>query len=166
MSPRLMTTSSPATHVLFVCTGNTCRSPLAEAFFRKALNGRSDITVSSAGVSAYNGSPASAESAQIAEKNGTSLEDFCSSEVSPDLIAKSDTVFCLTKRHARTLLSAFPELDEADVYLIGEFVEIDGKTGRDIPDPFGMGQEAYQEVAAILEKATPNLIAFIDQKKS
>ena len=139
---------------------------MAEPLFRKELAPDSDITVSSAGVSAMDGCQASSETVELVEKNGASLDGFRSSEVTAEIVDKATHIFCLTKRHARSLLASFPNIEDTRIYLVGDFIELDGKVGRDVPDPFGMGPAAYQQVADILTKATPNLIAFVNQTKA
>ena len=139
---------------------------MAEAFFRKEIGPDSDITVSSAGVSAMTGTPASAETIDLVQKNGGSLDEFTSTEATRDVVEKATHIFCLTKRHARSLISSFPDLKEKKIYLVGDFIELDGKVGRDVPDPFGMDLAAYQQVADVLKKAVPNLLTFVRQSHS
>jgi len=138
---------------------------MAEAYFRQILADRTDITVSSAGVSAYPGSPASEEALAFVKEANACLDDFSSAQVDKKLVDSATQIFCLTKRHARTLISAFPELKDTKVYLVGDFVEIDGRVGSDVPDPYGMGPDAYELVSNILKKAVPNLVRFIEQSK-
>ena len=139
---------------------------MAEAFFRQEIGSEADITVSSAGVSAMTGTPASSETIELVEQNGCSLAEFTSTEATQDVVDRATHIFCLTKRHARSLLSSFPELKEKKIYLVGDFIELEGKVGRDIPDPFGMGPAAYREVASVLKKAVPNLVTFVRQTES
>lgn len=136
---------------------------MAEAYFRQTLDDRTDISVSSAGVSAYPGSPASEETVAFVEEANACLGGFSSRQINQKLVSSASHIFCLTKRHARTLLSAFPELKDTKVYLVGDFVEIDGRVGSDIPDPYGMGPDAYELVSDILKKAAPNLVRFVEQ---
>ena len=138
---------------------------MAEAYFRKEITGKPDLAVSSAGVSALPGAEASYETQAFVEEAGASLEGFCSRQVTREIVDEATHIFCLTKRHARTLLSAFPDLKDRKVYLVGDFVEIDGRVGADIPDPFGMGPDAYESVSDILKKAIPNLATFVEQSR-
>ncbi|MCX6866409.1 MAG: low molecular weight protein arginine phosphatase [Verrucomicrobia bacterium] len=140
-------------HVLFICTGNTCRSPMAEGLFRLATAGRGDFTVSSAGIAAAKGAPASTATQNLLKKRA----------VSEDLLKAATHVFVMTQGHLAALETRFPE--HADKYFLArEFAGMtDKRSGTDIPDPIGMGPHAYEEVAQILDAAIPSIIAYIDQ---
>jgi protein-tyrosine-phosphatase len=150
-------------HVLFVCTGNTCRSPMAEGLFRKAVAGRDDYQVSSAGVAASKGTPSNPETAALLKKRGTSLDHFKSRPVSDAILGAATHVFAMTRSHLHVLETRFPK--HADkFYLVCEFAEIPNEgIGADVPDPIGLGRKAYEETADILDIAIPSIIAYIDQ---
>lgn len=149
-------------HVLFICTGNTCRSPMAEGLFRLATAGRKDFTVSSAGVAAAKGSPASHETQHLLGKRGASLADFKSRRVSEALLKTASHVFVMTTGHLAALEGLFPQYADK-FFLIREFAGMtDKRNGTDVPDPIGMGSAAYEDVAKILDAAIPSIIAYID----
>ncbi len=150
-------------HVLFVCTGNTCRSPMAEGLFRLATRDREDFAVSSAGVSASRGAPCNPESAALIERHNAALDGFGSRAVSDAILAEASHVFAMTRSHLQVLESRFP-MHSDKFYLTCEFADIPGMgIGADIPDPIGMGRSAYDEVAEVLAVAIPTIIAYIDQ---
>ena len=149
-------------HVLFVCTGNTCRSPMAEGLMRRALKNRKDITTESAGVAAYGGSKASPETLSMLKKMGATLKGFRSQPVTEELLTKATHVFAMTEGHLAMLEAHFPE-HSAKFFLLREFSGIkDRREGIDVPDPIGMGLPAYEEVAAVFEAAIPAIIAYLD----
>ncbi len=150
-------------HVLFVCTGNTCRSPMAEGLFRKAVSGRDEYVVGSAGVAASKGSKASQETLMVLKKRGAALEKFGSRLVNDAILSEATHVFAMTRGHLQSLESRFPA--HADkFYLVCEFVDQPKKgAGADVPDPIGMGPRAYEQVADTLDLAIPTIIAYIDK---
>ncbi len=153
---------SDTKHVLFVCTGNTCRSPMAEGLFRKAIAGRDDFKVSSAGVAASKGGFASKETLGVVRKRGASLEGFTSRPVSAAILEEATHVFAMAESHLAVLEARFPEHSDK-FFLVREFSGIsDKRQGLDVPDPIGMGMAAYEEVAKVLEAAIPKIVAYID----
>lgn len=153
---------SPLKHVLFVCTGNTCRSPLAEGLLRKALGNRRDFVVSSAGVSASQGTPASRETLTILKRRSAALENFKSRPVTEAVLSAATHVFAMTEGHLAALEHRFPQHAEK-FFLLREFSGItDKRHGIDVPDPIGMGLAAYEEVAKVFDAAIPSIIAYVD----
>lgn len=154
------TTSTNGVTVLFVCTGNTCRSPMAEGLFRKALGQRAGWVVRSAGVAASVGSKESRDTAKVLSDRGAPLEGFRSQQVSKALIESADAVFAMTQGHLYALEDEFPGHTDK-FYLIGDFVDEEAFDG-DVPDPIGMGPRAYEEVARVLELAFPGILRFLE----
>lgn len=136
---------------------------MAEALFRKAVEGRNDFSVKSAGVAASKGSPCSRDTKEICTVRKASTDGFRSQPVSGKLLEEATHVFTMTRSHLHTLEDHFPEFSDK-YYLACEFVEVPGfGFGADVPDPIGMGKKAYEDVAKVLDLAIPAIIAYIDQ---
>lgn len=138
---------------LFVCTGNTCRSPMAEALFRRLLAEKLKCTeeelvdrgfvVASAGVSAGPGSPASPESVELLKDRGIDLRGHESQPVTERLLNQADHIFTMTRNHREFLLHEFPE--------VAPRVELLARDGGDISDPIGAGMREYEKCAREIE---------------
>ncbi|MGA7881503.1 MAG: aminotransferase class I/II-fold pyridoxal phosphate-dependent enzyme, partial [Terrimicrobiaceae bacterium] len=146
-------------NVLFVCTGNVCRSPMAEGLFRRLLAGRDDIRVQSAGVSAGRGMPASRHAIQALSVDGVDLADFRSQPLSEELVGEATQIFVMTRDHKRLIELLFPEAAEK-TYLLREFEP----GAPDVPDPIGLGRETYERCRDILKRALPALLHFIEDQ--
>lgn len=148
--------------VLFVCTGNTCRSPMAEGIFRKVAG--ENYEVSSAGVAAMDGSAASRETLGVLKDQGISLDGFRSRMVDEAMLKSAEAVFCMTEGHLEMLEMMHPGLDEK-FHLACDFCEVDGIVGADVPDPIGMGRAAYDGVAKVLEDAVVGITGFLEKRQ-
>lgn len=135
--------------VVFVCTGNTCRSPMAEVYL-KALCERMElpITVRSAGVAAFPGAPASDQSVQVMAQQGIDLADHRSSALSRYLMDEADLVVAMTRNHEQAILGCFPEYAEKVETLLGD---------RDVSDPFGGTPDQYQHCFMLMKSALDQL---------
>jgi len=148
--------------VLFVCTGNTCRSPMAEALFRTLVKDRTDYEVGSAGVAAAPGMPASKHTTEVLMEKGVRHDGFSSRLLDDALLKNATHVFVMSAHHAATIEGAFPE-HAKKIYLVSEFAADDSLRGRDVSDPFGQGRAAYREALANLEQMLQSIVTYIDQ---
>ncbi len=133
-------------HVLFVCSGNTCRSVIAEALFKKMMRDkkREDVEVYSAGVMALSGSPASQGAKDILAKDGIDVSGHIAREVTRELLNASDLILVMEKRHEEEILKISPEAKNR-VFLLKEFAKINDNN-LDIVDPVGKPSGSYQDV--------------------
>lgn len=130
-------------NILFVCTGNTCRSPMAEGYLRsKALK---DVNVSSRGLSA-DGSPLSENSEAVMKEIGIDLSRHISRQISPDDIVLADKIICLSPSHKAALLSAGAPKEKLFVL------------GNGISDPYGGNPDVYRRCRDEIINATDELI--------
>jgi len=135
--------TEPAVRVLFVCTGNTCRSPLAAAALRAELGSdASRVEVSSAGVAASEGQPASAGTRDVAARAGIDLSSHRSRRTTASLVRAADFVFVMEPLH-RVAVEALGAPDER-IHVLSEWPE-PGEPGLPVSDPFGASREAYEE---------------------
>ena len=148
--------------VLFVCTGNICRSPIAEGLFRRLLGNRRDIEIASAGVHAVRGQPPSLYAVQVCEADGVDIRDLRSQPLTAALVERATHIFAMTGAHLETIQMLFPHGAEKS-FLLREFEEPNTTVWRDVPDPIGLGREVYEDCARTIKNALPSVLAFVEQ---
>ncbi|MFW5802843.1 MAG: low molecular weight protein arginine phosphatase [Verrucomicrobiota bacterium] len=127
-------------NVLFVCTGNSCRSPMAEVVFRRILRaaGDSETTASSAGVDAPSGWPAASPAQFAVSLEGADLSEHRSSPLDPAQVNWADRIVVMTHAHRQAICARFPEAAKK-VSLLMSHIGRD----EDVPDPIGGDSEDY-----------------------
>ena len=145
---------------LFVCTGNTCRSPMAQGIFRKYLAEKLECEVdyldkmgykvSSAGIMDMASSPASVEAIVACAAKGIDIKAHRSRALSQELIEDNDFIFAMSRMH-RERVTVLSQEAASKCFLIAE--------DKDIPDPIGQGQQVFDSCAELIEKAVKKRIS-------
>ncbi|MBW3597952.1 MAG: threonylcarbamoyl-AMP synthase [Planctomycetes bacterium] len=152
--------------VVVVCTGNTCRSPMAAALLRHRLAERlgckiseledRGVVVASAGLNAYGGGSAATEAIQTMSARGLDLSDHVSQPLTDRLARHADLIFTMTRSHREMLLAQWPEAASRTHLLCVD--------GRDVTDPIGGSREIYAACAKQIDAAIAVRVAEIDLK--
>lgn len=156
-NPRSGQAETPTTYnVLFVCTGNTCRSPMAAALAEDAIvrRGWHNVTVRSAGASAGSGSPATAAAIEAAAEQGADLTRHRSRPLTAELVQWADAIIAMSDWHAERVADLG---GGAKVALASEFLSA-APPGSGIPDPIGMDIGAYRETWAVLSDVVDGML--------
>lgn len=141
-------------NLLFVCSGNTCRSALAEALARKiaARRGVDDLNVSSAGTNAWDNSPASDEALLVGMERGLDLTGHRARKLTPTMVSEADLIFVMTPGHLEPVRAMG---GRGKAHVIDEYAS--GVTNQGISDPFGGDLETYRQTADTLEEELEKL---------
>lgn len=141
--------------ILFVCTGNTCRSPMAEGILKAMIKEKNlDIKVSSAGVAAFDGSSVSNNSVLALSKLGIDISKHKSRLIYDKLIDEFDLILTMSKSHKEILTNKYP-YSKGKVFILNEYA-FDKK--EDIADPFGGSIKDYERARDQIYKAIEQIV--------
>ncbi|MDZ8118288.1 low molecular weight protein arginine phosphatase [Pontiella agarivorans] len=143
--------------VLFICTGNTCRSPMAEALFLQR-QGDMGWEARSAGIFANTGAPASPHSITAMKEIGIDITGHRSQPLTSALTEEADFILAMSSNHAANICERFPEVGNK-VFLINAFGT--SKVPADVSDPFGGTLNTYKRTRDEIDRALSDLILFI-----
>ncbi|OGS20809.1 MAG: hypothetical protein A3J83_07795 [Elusimicrobia bacterium RIFOXYA2_FULL_40_6] len=152
--------------VLFVCTGNTCRSVMAEGYLWKFIkqNNAKDMDVKSCGTGASPNFKVPKIVLKLLKDEGVDLSDHVSTPVNKLLVGVSDYIFVMEKRHKEELLRRYPE-DKKRIHLLKEFAENMILEDPEVPDPIGQPDEVYIEAATVIEDLVKKSFERIKESK-
>lgn len=140
-------------NIIFVCTGNSCRSVMAKAMLEKKLKekGRDDVEVSSAGLMMISGLGASAETKEVLRQEGIDVSGHHSQRLTKEMLDKSDIILVMERVHEERILQSHPEA-KGRLFLLREFARVaDNKL--DIPDPIGRSGDFYRTTFSSIKES-------------
>jgi protein-tyrosine-phosphatase len=149
--------------LIFVCTGNTCRSPMAEGLLKHLLGPDCGWEISSAGVHAGDGYPASPGAVEALLMLGIDLSGHFSRRLTPGMIREADLIVTMTRSHRDAVLDLAPE-SAGKVFLLKSFGV--AQSAADIYDPVGEALDVYRRVRDEIDAALPDLILYMMEERT
>ena len=136
-------------NILFVCTGNSCRSVMAEGLFRHLVSksaGR--FLVGSAGTNALDGCEASEQAVRVLQQEGIDVSSHRSRRLTTAMVRTADKIFVMENRHKQAILESWPEASEK-VHLLAK---------TEVPDPIGNSEYFYKNVFCVIREGVERIV--------
>lgn len=146
--------------LVFVCTGNICRSPMAEYLMRARLGPDSPWRVSSTGVIAAGGMPMSPAAVTVLKRRGIDGSGHLSQPLVPDLAEAASLLVVMASEHRAAVMRQYPFAAEK-TFLLRSFDP--DQSSSDVNDPIGCPESVYEETCRVIESCLPDLVAFMQQ---
>ncbi|MFP4013004.1 MAG: hypothetical protein ACLFVQ_02890 [Chitinispirillaceae bacterium] len=148
-------------HIVFICTGNICRSPMAEGILRKKISesGRKDIVVTSMGLKGLDQHPAAEEVLKICGENGVDLKNHLSRPLIPEELHQADMIFTMELGQSQFLKVFFPRIEER-VFLLGSFPQKDSRRGE-VKDPYGGNEKDFRKTYTIIDRHIDRILPHV-----
>ena len=148
--------------ILFLCTGNVCRSPMAEGLFRHAVKGRGEFRILSAGLGAIDGETPTHHSVQAMKEIGLDISKQRSNALTAEMVRSADLILGMTHSHVDTVLLLYPSAAEK-TFLLREFDDTLEPYEKDISDPIGSSYYVYVDCRDQIEQGIVTLLKFMEQ---
>lgn len=151
--------------ILFVCTGNSCRSVMAQGLLKHLLakKGRLDVQVLSAGVSTFGGLGATPETIEVMKKEGVDVSGHIGQPITPELIRNADIIFCMEDLHRDALVSKVAEA-ESKIHLLKTFEAKQPPADPNIFDPIGKPKEVYESCLMTIKEAAERVAQWLEKQ--
>ncbi|MEW5758775.1 MAG: L-threonylcarbamoyladenylate synthase [Candidatus Omnitrophota bacterium] len=137
--------------ILFVCTGNTCRSVMAKGLLKKEIGDRTDVEVSSCGTNAFDGQPPTFEVLELLKQEGVDLTSNRSRSITKEMLKEADLILTMTQHQKEEILTSFGFVKNR-LYLLKEFAKI-AEGSLDVEDPISRGKDVYKQTFEDIKRA-------------